>query len=472
LYRKYGLDRKELNKDKTDDKINEYDVAIIGGGIVGAGLLRDQSLNGVTSILIEQADFSSQTSAGSSKMLHGGIRYLENMDFALVFEALFEKNLWLKLAPHVTQEIPFYLPVYKESKWPLFFVNIGLFIYDLLSLFKNSPHKSFNKKNTLKKLKGLNATGLRGCGMYFDGIVDDSKLGLDCIKDALFDSNSEAINYTKVIKIESIENKYKLTLKDTLNSTVRMIIATHIQFATGPFTDLALKELGIPWEPVLSLSKGTHLWLKKEALEIDQAMVLQTSDGRIIFVIPQRESILIGTTELPLDKKEEILNIKATDDEIIYLLDQINHYFPKVGITKKSILSTICAVRPLVKDGGSTNAKISRKHKIFNPQKNIHVLVGGKYTTFRRMAQDLNKLLFKELDRPYNKNLTKNIFRASSIVKNPFSKPITCEDIDKIIETEFVRTKEDLIKRRLSLPSLEHYKNSEIIDKLNKLDIG
>lgn len=465
------MDRKELAQENTQNKLEEYEVAIIGGGIVGAGLFRDQSLNGVKSILIEQADFSSQTSAGSSKMLHGGIRYLENMDFALVFEALFEKNLWLKLAPHVTQEIPFYLPVYKESKWPLFFVNIGLFIYDLLSLFKNSPHKSFNKKNTLKKLKGLNANDLRGCGMYFDGIVDDSKLGLDCIKDALHQSNCEALNYTKVIKIESFEDKYKLTLKDSLNSKIKTIITTHIQFATGPFTDLALKELDIPWKPVLSLSKGTHLWIKQDALEIDQAMVLQTSDGRIIFVIPQRESILIGTTELPLEKKEEILNIKATEDEVTYLLNQINHYFPSANITKESILSTICAVRPLVKDGGSSNAKISRKHKIFNPQKNIHVLVGGKYTTFRRMAQDLNKTLFKELGRPYNKNLTKNQFQASSIVKDPFSKTISIADIDNIIKTEFVRTKEDLIKRRLSLPSLEHYKNSEIIEKLNSIKI-
>ena len=200
-------------------------------------------------------------------------------------------------------------------------------------------------------------------------------------------------------------------------------------------------------------------------------MVLQTSDGRIIFVIPQRETILIGTTELPVKESENILDIQASEEEVVYLLEQINHYFPAAEVDKSSILSTICAVRPLVKDGGSSNAKISRKHKIFNPEKNIHVIVGGKYTTFRRMAQDLNKKLFRQLDLPYDKNLSKNKFRRSSTVKNPFTDEINEDIIAKIIKSEFVRTKDDLIKRRLSLPSLDHYPDKKMVESLKSLDL-
>lgn len=136
-------------------KVESFDTIIIGGGIVGSGIFRDQSLHNKKVLLLDQGDFSSQTSQGSSKMLHGGIRYLENLDFALVFEALKEKNLWLKLTPHIAKEVPFYLPVYKESKWPLILTKVGLFIYDLLSLFKNSPHKAFNKEQTVKHIPGL-----------------------------------------------------------------------------------------------------------------------------------------------------------------------------------------------------------------------------------------------------------------------------------------------------------------------------
>ena len=453
--------REELNN-------TEYDIAIIGGGIVGAGLFRDQALHGLKSIIIEQADFNSQTSAGSSKMLHGGIRYLENLDFGLVFEALYEKNLWLKLTPHIAKEIPFYLPVYKNSKWPLFFVRIGLFIYDVLSLFKNSPHKSFNKEKTLQKLSGLKEDGLRGSGMYFDGIVDDHKLGLECIYDGLLNKKSKALNYTKLLSFEKIADKYKLFLKDQLTGEDFVIHAKYIQFATGPFTDKAMQELNIPWKPVLFPSKGTHLWLKKKSLNLDKAMVLQTNDMRIIFVIPQRNSILVGTTEIPLKDNETILDIKPTQIEIDYLLEQVNYYFPNQKITQEDILSSFCAVRPLVRDGHNSS-KISRAHKIYSPMNNIFVIVGGKYTTFRKMAQDLNKKTFKIMGLHYDKSLSTRPLKVTSVISDPYKDIVTQEKIDEICQNELVRTKDDLIKRRLSLQSIDNLEDQSMIDKLKNI---
>ncbi len=455
------MDRKELEL---------YDIVIIGGGIVGAGLFREQSLHGCKSLLLEQSDFNSQTSQGSSKMLHGGIRYLENMDFSLVFEALKEKNLWLKLTPHLTKEVPFYLPVYKESKWPLFFMRIGLFLYDLLSLFKNSPHRVLNISQTLKEMPSLRKEGLTGAGVYYDGIVDDAKLGLECIYDGLNNKNCHALNYKKVIKVEKTENsQYKITYKDVLTEQEDLVLTKHLIFATGPFTDQVMKSLSIPWSPRILPSKGTHLWLEENALPIKDAMVLQTKDGRIIFVIPQRKSILVGTTEHPIDPESEMLNIKPTQNEIDYLISVVNDYFPESKINHNSILSSFAAVRPLVKSSESSS-KTSRLHKIFHPQENMYVLVGGKYTTFRKMAQDLNKTIFKRLGIKHDKDLTLKPLQTTSIVKDPFSKSLSEEQILKVIESEKVRTKEDLLSRRLSLPSNKHLTDQELKNIIDKID--
>ncbi len=466
MLRKYGMAGKELTPEQQ-----VYDIIIIGGGIVGAGLFREQALHGVKSLILEQADFNSQTSQGSSKMLHGGIRYLENMDFGLVFEALKEKNLWLKLTPHLTKEIPFHLPVYKESKWPVFFLRIGLFIYDLLSFFKNSPHKIFNKKQCLKRLHGLKQENLKGCGLYYDGVVDDAKLGLECIYDGLNNPNCNALNYKKVTNIQNVADKdYIVSYQDMLTGEQSTASSKFVIFATGPFTDQVMSDLNIPWQPVVLPSKGTHLWIKEDALPIKEAMVLQTKDGRIIFVIPQRNAILVGTTEIPLGKDEKILNIKPSAAEIQYLLTVLNEYFPNANVSEQHIISSFAAVRPLIRSRESS-AKTSRHHKIFNPQNNMYVLVGGKYTTFRKMAEDLNKIIFKKMGIKHNPKLTLKTLKTTSIVTNPFNQKVSKEDIEQILKNEHVKTREDLLNRRLSLPNLKHLNDEEITEYIDSLDL-
>lgn len=435
--------------------LNEtYDVAIIGGGIVGSGIFRDLSLHNKSALIIDKHDFNSQTSAGSSKMLHGGIRYLENLDFLLVYEALHEKNLWLKLAPHIVKESPFYLPVYKESKWPLFFLKLGLFLYDLLSLFRNTPHKTFNKQGTLRILPGLKSENLRGSGMYFDSIVDDHKLGLECIYDGLINETCQALNYHEVISIEKNDELYQVTIKDLMENQTKVINAKNVISATGPFTDQFMKKMNIPWEPIILPSKGSHLWLHKNSLAITTPMVLQTKDNRIIFVVPQRNAILVGTTETPLNEDDHFSNLTPSEDEINYLLGEVNTYFPEANVTHDDLLASFAAVRPLVKDGHKS-AKVSRKHMIYKPQDNFYVIAGGKYTTFRKMAEDLNDKLFKDMNWPYDKSLSKNPLRRISIIDDPHHHPITQELLTEIMQEESVRTDEDLVLRRLSLPSLE-----------------
>ena len=427
---------------------DQFDVVIVGGGINGCGLLRDLALNGVSALLIEKGDYSSQTSQGSSKMLHGGVRYLENFDFALVQEALEEKNLWLKLAPHVCFEREFYVPLYNFSKYRPWMLGIGLFLYDFLSHFQNKPFAVLNKEKTLNEVPSLSPKGLLGAGKYFDGIVDDAKLTLECLYDALLEPGVEALSYHEVTKVDGHEVSYKNRMTGA-ESTVHGKI---IVYTTGPFTDKLLPKLGIPWTPKLVPSKGIHLWLKPGTIKTNGSVVLTTKDGRVVFVIPQRDAILVGTTETPVD--QDIFDIKATDKEVNYLLGILKEYFPNADISDKTIISTYAAVRPLVREEGSNESlgKVSRFHKIFRPNAHSYVILGGKYTTFRRMNQELAREIVPRLGKIYNPNATMEPLRQKSIVPTFGEKPkMNLDLMKKIIRDEKVVTFDDLVKRRLSI---------------------
>lgn len=441
-----------------------YDVVIVGGGIVGAGIFRDLSLHGVKTLLIDARDFSSQTSSASSKMFHGGIRYLEGGHFALVWEALHEKNFWLKNAPHLCHERPFYMPVFRESKYPLWMLRMGLFSYDALSTFKNSPSFTVNAKETLKKIPQLKQDGLQGSGVYSDAIVDDSKLTLDCLYDGLENPNCEILNYTSLQNIEPSGKQYQLTIEDSLEGITRNVEAQNVIFATGPFTDQLLSKFSfLKWKNCMLPSKGIHLWLKRDAIEISDPMVLQTKDNRVVFVIPHHDSILVGTTEKIV--KKDFFDMKADKDEIDYLLGIMNSYFPTKLITEKEILSSYAGIRPLVREGNSENStKTSRNHKVFTPAKNVHVIVGGKLTTFRTMGQEISKKIVTSLDKTYDPDKTRSPLRKPSLFPAFATQAPSKELVLRIAKEERVRTFDDLVKRRLGILSKAHWVGQEDFD--------
>lgn len=429
-----------------------YDVVIVGGGINGCGLIRDLALNGVKTLLLDKGDFASQTSQGSSKMLHGGIRYLETMDFGLVQEALEEKNLWLKLTPHLCFERDFYLPLYGYSKYSPWMLKCGLLLYDFLSHFQNRPHGMLNKEQTLEKIPSLNPKDLKGAGMYYDGVVDDAKLSLECLYDALLEPGTSALSYHEVKSAIKKADGYEVTYESVFNKTKETVHAKFVVFTTGPFTDKLLPQLGIPWPPRLAPSKGIHLWLKAGSIEAKGSVVLTTKDNRVVFVIPQRGSILVGTTETKV--KEDIFNISAHEDEVNYLLGVLCQYFPNSVLDKSSIISTFAAVRPLVREENTTEAlgKVSRFHKIFRPDSNCYAILGGKYTTFRKMNQELAQEIVPRLGLRYHPNLTLNPLRQSSVMPTFGERPkLTQELLERIIKNEYVTTYDDLIRRRLSI---------------------
>ncbi|MEI8346552.1 MAG: glycerol-3-phosphate dehydrogenase/oxidase [Pseudomonadota bacterium] len=450
-------------------------VAIIGGGIVGAGLFRDLALHGVPCLLIDRGDFASQTSQWSSKMLHGGIRYLENADLALVWEALHEKNLWLKLAPHLCQDRPFYLPAFKNSKYPLWMNRIGLFLYDALSAFKNTPHQILNKKKTLEAVPGLKNEGLSGCGVYHDVIVDDAKLTLENIYDGLKEDKSFALNYVEMTDIQPTQGGFQLKLKDRLTQKERTIISQHVIFATGPFTDQLLGRFPfLKWKNQLLPSQGSHLWIKGSALPLSEPLVIQTNDQRIIFLIPQKGMVLVGTTEREV--QQDLFNPLCAADEKQYLIDCVQEYFPKISIKDEDILSTLAGIRPLVKGGQMSLGKTSRRHKELEILPHLHVIIGGKLTTFRTMGQKIAGKVCQDLNFSYDPDFTARPFRQHSLVCPFEDKPLTADLILNIARQEHPRTFEDLIKRRLGVPARQHWRGPDfnsfftpLVGELNKI---
>ncbi len=444
----------------------EFKTLVIGGGIVGAGIFWDLSLHGIDTLLVDRGDFASQTSQNSSKMLHGGIRYLENMDFNLVFEALHEKNLWKHLMPELCYEKPFLLPIYNTSKYNLFMTGIGLFAYDLLSSFQNSPYKILSKQQSLEMNPALRKDKLKGSGVYHDVIVDDAKLNIEIILDALAkNKNSQALNYKKVTKIVKEQIKYQVTLTDSFSGCETQVTVENIVTAVGPFTDQFLNDMDIcPWENQLLPSKGIHVWLKKDALNINAPIVLQTKDGRIIFVIPHPNAILVGTTES--DPEKDFFNIKATQKDIDYIIDNLNEYF-KPTVSVDMIISSFAGVRPLAKDDESSldKGKTSREHKTLQPFSNFFVIVGGKYTTFRVMGQDITRKITTSYQKSYSPLKTAQGFTPhSKYLKAPDEWPSE-DELKIIIKDEMPKTLEDLINRRLSVYSPAHNNAQESVEQ-------
>jgi glycerol-3-phosphate dehydrogenase len=333
-----------------------------------------------------------------------------------------------------------------------------MFLYDFLSHFQNRPFGILNKDETLKMIPSLGEKDLTGAGKYYDGVVDDAKLTLENLYDALIEPHVEALSYHEVIETKRVPDGYLVTYQSRDGKNRETVHTKFLTFTTGPFSDTLLPKLGIPWSPQMILSKGIHLWLKPDAIKAHGSVVLTTKDNRVVFVIPQRDAILVGTTETAVD--QEIFDIQATDKEVNYLIGVLKDYFPNSEINHSSIISTFAGVRPLVKEEGSeaSRGKTSRFHKIYRPDSHSYVLLGGKYTTFRRMTQDLAKEIVPRLGKVYNPNLTMNALRQPSLMPTFGEKPeLTLSMIQRIIRTERVTNFEDLLKRRLS--SIENTSN-------------
>ncbi len=353
-----------------------WDIIIIGGGATGLGSAVDAASRGYRTLLIEQSDFAKATSCRSTKLIHGGLRYLKQGNIALVAEALRERGLLCKNAPHLIGHLAFLVPNYHWWEGP--FYGIGLKIYDMLAgKLGIEKSKMLDSVETLKMIPNLQSEGLKGATLYYDGQFDDARLAIALASTAA-DHGGIVVNYVKATKllkknglingVEVIDEETKETY--TLHSKV-------VINATGIFSDIVRKMDDKKAPSILEISQGIHIVLDKSFLNSDTAILIpHTEDGRVLFLVPWHNKVLIGTTDTGGQKP--LLEPKPYAEEIEFLLKQASSYLHKVP-TKKDILSVFAGLRPLVRSGKRASSAISRDHMIIVSESGLITIFGGKY---------------------------------------------------------------------------------------------
>jgi len=381
----------------------DWDVIIIGGGATGLGVALDCTTRGYKTLLLEQVDFAKGTSSRSTKLVHGGVRYLAQGNIDLVREALYERGLMLKNASHLVSNQSFIIPNYKW--WDNIFYTVGLKVYDFLS-GKLSFGKSIRikKSETISRLSTLETNNLKGGVVYHDGQFDDSRLAVN-IAQSCIEHGATVLNHCKVKHLLKDE-------KNLVNGVIAIDTETNEEYslhaktvinATGVFTDDILKMDNPSAKNSIRPSQGIHLVFDKSFLPGNDAiMIPKTDDGRVLFLVPWHDKVVVGTTDTLLDSHS--LEPKPLDEEIKFIIDTANRYLNK-NVSKDDVLSIFAGLRPLAapKDKSEKTKEISRSHKIIVSDSHLITITGGKWTTYRKMAQDtvdkiieLNKLPNKE----------------------------------------------------------------------------
>lgn len=402
-----------------------FDLIIIGGGINGAGVARDAASRGMKVALIEQNDFASGTSSRSSKLIHGGIRYLENMEFHLVFEALSERHNLFEMAPHLVHPLRFALPLYKGGRVGMFMMGLGMWLYDALSLFQ-APElfERLSPEESLARFPDLQSKDLLGSYVYSDAYMDDDRL----VHETLRSANSHGAicaNYVRATKpIWSKEKKVcGIKALDTLSNKEFEIRGHHIISTVGPWTDEVGAKFTHDWKKKLRPTKGVHLTFQKNRLALPEAVVMG-AEKRIVFGIPRHEMVIIGTTDTDFSGPPE--GVSTNPEDVKYLLGVIDQYFPGAKITATDIIASYEGVRPLVADGAGTEGKTSREHSIWTDSSGVSFMAGGKYTTYRLMAEQAVEHCLK------NFSIEDRVKFNRSSTKSPINPLITQESFSDL----------------------------------------
>lgn len=388
------LDRIDsLNKNQT----KLFDLIVIGGGITGAGILLDASSRGLNTLLLEKKDFASGTSGRSTKLIHGGLRYLKELEFTLVRKVGKERAIVFKNAPHLIVPQKLLLPIYKNGTFKKWQLSIALSIYDWLAgVKKNERKKIFNSKKTISKETTLNKDGLIGAGFYSEYRTDDARLTLEIIKTAI-NYNAEPYNYLEVKSIKKLNDIFYIEAYDSVNKLSFKFKSKQLVNATGPWTDDIRKTNNTISKEKICLSKGVHLVLKHENLPIKNPVYFDAPDKRMCFAIPRNKCTYVGTTDTlfeEIEKTEPTANIK----DITYILDAINNCFDVPKLKLNNVISSWTGLRPLILEEGKKTSEISRKDELIIAQNNMISIAGGKLTGYRLMAKKVVDLILKNLN--------------------------------------------------------------------------
>jgi glycerol-3-phosphate dehydrogenase len=485
------MNRNDLISDLQRNKDKVWDIIVIGGGATGLGIALDAVTRGYKTVLLEQSDFAKSTSSRSTKLVHGGVRYLAQGDILLVKEALHERGIMLKNAPHLTNNQEFVIPVY--TFWNVILFTVGLKFYDILS-GRLSLGKSYfiNRLKTLKRLPLLKPEKLKGGIVYHDGQFDDSRMAISLATECA-GRGGNVLNYFRVTGLIKDENgKITGVNAENLESGSKYnIMARVVINATGVFADEIHRMDDPQARPTIRPSQGVHIVLDNKFLQSGSAiMIPKTDDGRVLFAIPWYGKVVAGTTDTPLDKIS--LEPKALDEEIDFILRTTGKYLIKPP-SRKDVLCIFAGLRPLAAnpDNPSATKEVSRRHKIVISKSGLVSIIGGKWTSYRRMAEETinraisagmlekRKCITKELklcsDDPLLHNKQLRIYGKKAVeiekmmceelsMKEQLSPllPYTKAEIVWICRNEMPRTLQDMLARRTRSLFLDVHASLEI----------
>lgn len=375
-------------------RTESFDVVIIGGGITGAGIARDASLRGLRVALLEAEDFASGTSSRSSRLIHGGVRYLEHGHLRLVFESSRERRTLLRIAPHLVRPLAFTWPVYAGARVSRARLALGLGVYDLLSLFRNvSRHERLTSHQLVEQEPQLRRDGLLGGARYYDASTDDARLTLANVI-AAAEGGAAVLNHTRVTGFEVVNGRISgLSAHDAVAGESFLVRAQTTVNATGPWSD----EIGALERPIERASvvgsRGAHIAVPRARVGNRQAVtMLHPADGRVMFTLPSGDQTIVGTTETPVGPSDR--ESRADRGDVAYLLAAVNAYFPGAKLTPDDVVTAWSGIRPLAQQLATSDVgSASREHTISRGPKGVVHVTGGKLTTYREMASQVVDLI-------------------------------------------------------------------------------
>ena len=438
-----------------------FDLLVVGGGIVGSGVARDAAMRGLRVSLVEQHDFAAGTSSRSSRLLHGGLRYLAQGHVGLVHEASVEKKTIHHIAPHLGEPLGFVFPAYRGEGPPMWQLRIGVKLYDLLCGGRNfQPSRGFSREKTQQMVPALKAENLRGSVRYFDALTNDARLVIDTLRSAA-KHGATVLNYTRFLDARRSGATWECTIEDRATGARHDVRARTVVNATGPWADR------LPHSAVkLRLTKGIHLVIDRARLPVPSAIVI-TEGKRLLFVLPWGDRVILGTTDTDYHGAPEDLAVEASD--VSYVLRTVNEFFPSAAVREADLVSSWAGLRPLVANPDGSPSDISRAHEIRSPEPGWWDITGGKLTTYRLMAEQAVDRVVRHLGAksPPCRTASEPLLPAEEVT--PFSgilpAPCTREAVDHYVRHEWALHLQDVMLRR----SGWHYYERESTARLEQV---
>lgn len=410
-----------LNRDKIIANLSSevYDLVIIGGGVTGAGIALDAASRGLKVALVEKDDFASGTSSKSTKLIHGGLRYLKQFEIGLVREVGRERAIVHRLAPHLVLAEKMLLPLVKGGTYGEFATSVGLWVYDVLAgVAGDDKRRMLEKHETIEMEPLLREDILTGSGFYAEYRTDDARLTIEIIKTAA-KFGATSINYVKAVDF-IYENKtvQGIVCENTLDGGQFHINAHYVVSAAGPWVDDLRKVDNSLQGKHLFLSKGVHIVVPRDRFPVHHSVYFDVPDGRMIFAIPRHRITYIGTTDTPY--QGDINDVPVHQEDVAYLLEAVNNMFPNVDLKIEDVESSWAGLRPLIHEEGKSASEMSRKDEIFESETGLISIAGGKLTGYRKMSERVIDLIVKKYERKFDKNLKKNFTDEIHLTGGPF----------------------------------------------------